>query len=346
MEKRIFSEETVEKTEQHQPKQEFNDAEIRLDDEPKEVQAELIIEETFKPSRFWLRLFLTALALFGVATIAQSIQWLIDTWQANQWIYFAFAVAFFGVSLAGVGAVVNEWRKLRWLRKHHYNQQVSQQLLLETTETSGQKATEFCQSVLKNLTQTPRVQQSAQRWQSQLDEAYNSKEVLYLFSENVLVPIDNQVKKLISKNAVENAVIVAVSPLALVDILMVAWRNIALVNQITKAYGMELGYISRLKLFRMVMTNMVFAGATEIASDVGLDFFSQNLTARLSVRAAQGIGVGLLTARLGIKAMEFCRPVTFQANERPKISAVRQELIGVLKERIFSKSSEKESEKV
>lgn len=33
------------------------------------------------------------------------------------------------------------------------------------------------------------------------------------------------------------------------------------------------------------------------------------MTAKLSVRAAQGIGVGLLTARLGIKAMEFCRPL-------------------------------------
>lgn len=340
MEKRIFTEEIVEKDEKHQPKQEFSNADIQLDEEPKAVEAELIIEESLKPSRFWLRLFLAALALFGVATIAQSVQWLIDTWQANQWIYLAFAVAFFGISLAGVGAIINEWRKLRWLRKHNYNQQVSQQLLLETVDTSGEKAREFCKLVAKNLAQTPMVQQAEQRWQSQLDEAYNSKEVLYLFSENVLSPIDNQVKKMISKNAAENAIIVAVSPLALVDILMVAWRNIALVNKITKAYGMELGYISRLKLFRMVMTNMVFAGATEIASDVGLDFFSQNLTARLSVRAAQGIGMGLLTARLGIKAMEFCRPVVFQQNERPKLSVVRQELIGVLKEQMFSKSRE------
>ncbi|MDG6784421.1 TIGR01620 family protein [Glaesserella parasuis] len=340
MEKRIFTEEIVEKDEKHQPKQEFSDADIQLDEDPKAVEAELIIEESLKPSCFWLRLFLAALALFGVATIAQSVQWLIDTWQANQWIYFAFAVAFFGISLTGVGAIINEWRKLRWLRKHHYHQQVSQQLLLETADTSGEKAREFCKLVVKNLAQTPMVQQAEQRWQSQLDEAYNSKEVLYLFSENVLSPIDNQVKKMISKNAAENAIIVAVSPLALVDILMVAWRNIALVNKITKAYGMELGYISRLKLFRMVMTNMVFAGATEIACDVGLDFFSQNLTARLSVRAAQGIGMGLLTARLGIKAMEFCRPVVFQQNERPKLSVVRQELLGVLKEQMFSKSRE------
>jgi putative membrane protein len=35
-----------------------------------------------------------------------------------------------------------------------------------------------------------------------------------------------------------------------------------------------------------------------------MDWMSQDLAARLSARAAQGIGAGLLTARLGIKAME------------------------------------------
>lgn len=147
---------------------------------------------------------------------------------------------------------------------------------------------------------------------------------------------------MISRNAAENAVIVAVSPLAVIDVLLMAARNIVLVNKITKAYGMELGYISRLKLFKMVLKNMVFAGATEIATDVGMDFFSQNLTAKLSLRAAQGIGVGLLTARLGIKAMEFCRPVAFQANERPRISAIRQELLTSVKNTVFAKTETKE----
>lgn len=345
MQKQIFNEEEPITTEQHQPKQEFSDAEITIEPEAKEVEAELIIEESLKPSRFWVRLLLAALILFGLAIFAQSIQWLIDTFQARQWIYFAFAVAFFGVSLTGIGAIFSEWRKLVWLRKHHQHQQISQQLWLENA-TTGQISTEFCKSALANLHKTPTLVQAEKRWLSQLDDAYNSHEVLTLFSHTVLQPIDKQVKKMISQNAAENAVIVAISPLAIVDVLMIAWRNIALVNKITRAYGMELGYFSRLRLFRMVLTNMVFAGATEIATDMGSEFFSQNLTAKISMRAAQGIGVGLLTARLGIKAMEFCRPVAFTKNERPKLSVVRQELLGVLKERVFSKSTEKERETV
>ncbi|EXI62974.1 membrane protein [Mannheimia granulomatis] len=347
MTKQIFNESEVIHSEKIEPKQEFDINEVIVEDEAKQVEAELIIEESLKPSRFWIRVLLATLILFSVAVIAQSIQWLMDTFQRKEWIYFAFSIVFFIVSLTGIVAVISEWRKLVYLRKHQQNQQTSRQLLLENLPSNdGEQAVKFCENIANNLKSLPSVAQSEKRWRGQLNEAYNAKEVLYLFSENVLKPIDKEVKRMISKNAAENAVIVAVSPLAIVDVLLMAARNIALVNKITRAYGMELGYISRLKLFRMVLSNMVFAGATEIATDVGMDFFSQNLTAKLSLRAAQGIGVGLLTARLGIKAMEFCRPIAFQANERPKISAIRQELLTSMKDRVFSKSEIREKERV
>lgn len=347
MKKQIFNEEEQITTQTIEPKQEFDINQVLVEEEIKEVEAELIIEESLKPSRFWIRVLLATLVLFGVAVMAQSVQWLIDTFEQKEWIYFAFSIVFFIFSLTGVVALISEWRKLVYLRKHQQNQQISQQLLLENLPSNdGEQAVKFCEEIADRLSNVPSVVQSEQRWKSELNEAYNAKEVLYLFSENVLKPIDKQVKQMISRNAVENAVIVAVSPLAIVDVLLMAVRNIALVNKITRAYGMELGYISRLKLFKLVLNNMVFAGATEIVTDVGMDFFSQNLTAKLSLRAAQGIGVGLLTARLGIKAMEFCRPVAFQANEKPKISAIRQELLTSVKNTMFSKSEIKEKERV
>lgn len=346
MNKQIFSEEVV--AEQiYQPKQEFDEKDVVVEEDCPSDETELIIEESLKPSRFWVRVLLATLVLFGMAVIAQSIQWLIDTFQRKEWIYFAFSIVFFVISLSGIVAIIAEWRKLVYLRKHQQNQQTSQQLLLENLPSNdGEQAVKFCENIVNELKNLPSVAQSEKRWKSQLNEAYNAKEVLYLFSENVLKPIDKDVKRMISKNAAENAIIVSVSPLAIVDVLLMAARNIALVNKITRAYGMELGYISRLKLFRMVLTNMVFAGATEIATDMGMDFFSQNLTAKLSLRVAQGIGVGLLTARLGIKAMEFCRPIAFQANERPKISAIRQELLTLMKDSVFTKAEMKEKESI
>ena len=126
----------------------------------------------------------------------------------------------------------------------------------------------------------------------------------------------------------------------------IAWRNIRLVNQIARLYGIELGYVSRLRLLRMVLVNMAFAGATELIQDLGVNWLSQDLTAKLSARAAQGIGVGLLTARLGIKAMEFCRPLAFESNEKPRLSHIHKELLSHLGASIFENLNVKQKDKV
>lgn len=93
----------------------------------------------------------------------------------------------------------------------------------------------------------------------------------------------------------------------------IAWRNLRLINRIATLYGIELGYYSRLRLFKLVLLNIAFAGASELVREVGMDWMSQDLAARLSTRAAQGIGAGLLTARLGLKLWSFaarCRGLT------------------------------------
>lgn len=41
--------------------------------------------------------------------------------------------------------------------------------------------------------------------------------------------------------AAESAVIVAISPLAVVDMFFIAWRNLRLMNKIAEIYGIELG---------------------------------------------------------------------------------------------------------
>lgn len=339
--KQIFSEESPKESFEFQPKQTFDEAQFTVEPEIENVEAELIIEESLKPPRFWLRLFMFGFVLFLVAAVAQSVQYVIDSWLQNRWIELLFAVALLGVSSAGVGVLIREWRTLIWLRKHQQQQLESQQLL-QNPDASGEKVQQFCQNILQKLPHQAWLNQAQTQWQQELDEGHNAKEVLYLFNENILSPLDEQVKKLISVSAVQNAVIVAASPLAIVDMLFVVWRNFRLINQITQAYGMQLGYFSRLKLFRQVLINMVFAGATEVVTDLGADIFSKNLTAMLSMRVGQGLGVGLLTTRLGLKTMEFCRPIAFEAEQRPKLSLMRQQLLSAFKTQFTTILKQKE----
>lgn len=343
MEKQIFHTEQQEEQQTFSPKHTFEQEDLVIkQDREEEWQAEDLspqFEQVMQPKPRWWKKGLAASALFfGGAVIAQSVQWLIDTWQNQQWIYFSFAVASCSFVVLGISAILNEWRKLVKLKKRMLLQEESQSLLNQSavdfqqdfSPQESEKVQQLCQEIAKMMAISPQAPEFVQ-WQKHMNEGHSASETAYLFSQTVLKPVDNQAQKLISKNAIESAAIVAVSPLAIVDVFFIAWRNIRLINQLAKLYHIELGYISRLRLLRMVLLNMAFAGATEVIQDMGMDWLSQDVSAKFSARIAQGLGVGLLTARLGIKAMEFCRPLAFRKEEKPRLKHIQREMLLNLK---------------
>ncbi|MGF1094516.1 DUF697 domain-containing protein, partial [Klebsiella pneumoniae] len=48
--------------------------------------------------------------------------------------------------------------------------------------------------------------------------------------------------------------------------------------------------------------------------------------------ALSNLPIAAMTARLGIKAMELCRPLPWIADDKPRLGDFRRELIGQLKE--------------
>ncbi|MDG2942323.1 TIGR01620 family protein [Exercitatus varius] len=321
-----------------------------LDDENGEneqLEGELLtaqFERAIRPkSRWWKRAVIAVVILFLGATVAQSVQWLIDSWRANQWIYFAFSVV--GCSVVGLGltALGKEFLRLRKLRRHLALRAESAVEFKE--DFDADKAKELCEKIASSLdmdAQHPAVE----LWRKQLNDGLTAREVGELFTKNVLYPIDKKAKKLITRSAVESGIVVAVSPLAVVDMLFLAWRNTRLINRIANIYGIELGYWSRLRLMRMVLINMAFTGATELVQDIGLDWLSQDITAKLSGRIGQGLGVGLLTARLGLKTMEFCRPLAFNKEDKPRLSHIHRELLSGLKNVVLKSAKNREKQNV
>lgn len=89
-----------------------------------------------------------------------------------------------------------------------------------------------------------------------------------LYAQLVQPVLDAQARREISRSAAESTLMIAVSPLALVDMAFIAWRNLRLINRIATLYGIELGYYSRLRLFRLVLLNIAFAGASELVREV------------------------------------------------------------------------------
>ncbi len=309
-----------------------------IDERPEdEGVAEAAVDAALRPKRsLWRKMVMGGLALFGASVVGQGVQWTMNAWQTQDWVALGGCAAGALIVGAGVGSVVTEWRRLWRLRQRAHERDEARELLHSHSVGKGRA---FCEK----LAQQAGIDQShpaLQRWYAAIHETQNDREIVGLYAHLVQPVLDAQARREISRFAAESTLMIAVSPLALVDMAFIAWRNLRLINRIATLYGIELGYYSRLRLFRLVLLNIAFAGASELVREVGMDWMSQDLAARLSTRAAQGIGAGILTARLGIKAMELCRPLPWIDNDKPRLGDFRRQLIGQLKETLQkSKSS-------
>ena len=195
MTKQIFTQSQQPEEEEILPKQEFYNVETTIDNEP--LEGELLdeqFEQIVKPkSSGWkTALKLTALLFLG-ATVAQSVQWIWDSYQNQQWIYLAFALVSFVVVLFGLSEIIAEWRRLVKLKKRLNLQEQSQRLIGESavknhqvfSEQDSEKGKALCLSIADTLkldSQHPSIVQ----WEKQLNESYSAREVTHLFSKTVL----------------------------------------------------------------------------------------------------------------------------------------------------------------
>jgi len=298
------------------------------DEQQEECEAEAVLNRALKPRRsLWGKIVRLGVAVLGISVVAQGVQWVHEAWIQQDWVALGACTAGGLIILAGVGSVATEWRRLYRLRQRADERDEARELMHSHGLGQGRA---FCEKLAAQAG-LDNSHPALQRWKASLHETQNDREVVELYARLVQPVLDAQARREISHSAAESALMIAVSPLALVDMAFIAWRNLRLVNRIAVLYGIELGYYSRIRLFRLVLLNMAFAGASELVREVGMDWMSQDLAARLSARAAQGIGAGLLTARLGIKTMELCRPLPWLDGDKPKLGDFRRELIGKLK---------------
>lgn len=268
--------------------------------------------------RWGLLTLLTGGVTLGVAELALRLP---DALLGGDWLSGGWHLLGLVAIALGAGALLREAWRLRRLRRHDQ----LRQRLAALPQVNAQAALDLAQVLKQQLG----LDDDHPHWQAFLaarEPHHGGAEVQQLLAHHLLAPRDRQARRMISRMAGETAVMVAVSPLTLVDMALVAWRNLAMVDRICRLYGLELGYASRLRLLRNVLYNMAFAGATEMASEAGVELLSLNLAGRLSTRAGQGLGVGLLTAHLGLRTQRLTRPLVFADGEAPRMGDLRREL--------------------
>ena len=97
-----------------------------------------------------------------------------------------------------------------------------------------------------------------------------------------------------------------------------------MIRRIAEIYGGRSGTLGSWRLLRAVMTHLVATGAVAMGDDMLGSVLGGNLLARLSRRFGEGVVNGALTARVGLAAMEVCRPMPFSDGRRPRVTSIIQ----------------------
>ncbi len=292
-------------------------------------------------SRWLWRIMLT---LLTVVIGVETVDFFINGFSQSPILTSLYGIIFTCLLALASSSLLSEWSTLRQFKRRQTLKQQAQQLLLQTKQATEYKTkqainvADFCQQITDNLP-CDLISEQEQNWQEALNGEYSSNELLQLYSRLVLTKVDEKAMREVAKFSTESVVLVALSPVALIDMLIMLWRNLRMINKVAGLYGLKLGYWSRIKLIRQVFVNMVYAGSSELITDFGTDMIGADLLGKLSGRLAQGLGAGMLTARLGVKTMQLCRPIPF--DDKPKLGHVRKEMLTTIKSLLSKNASKK-----
>ena len=144
--------------------------------------------------------------------------------------------------------------------------------------------------------------------------------LIHLAERSLLEPLDAAARREIEAAARTVAGATALIPLALVDVLAAASMNLRMIRRIAETYGAHAGFFGSWRLLRAVATHLLATGAVAVGDDTISSVLGGSVLARVSRRFGEGVVNGALTARVGIAAMEVCRPLPFAALPRPRVT--------------------------
>jgi putative membrane protein len=294
---------------------------------PPSPSATVVPEPADRPRpRPWVRLFFGAGATLLIALLGlEAYDLLAGLFERSPLVGTGFALL---IALVAAGAIGVLWRELADLRRLDRAEQLREagERLLPS-EVHGQ-----ADAYIARLEQLYRgradLAGTVERFHHQTSDALSDGEQVRLFARTVLAPLDRQGRRLVIRGARDIGALTALSPLGILDGLIVLWRTLSMLRAIAALYGVRPGAAASIRLLRRTLAHVLAAGVGELLSDAAIEAAGASLLSVLSARAGQGAVHGLLAARLGLAALQICRPLPFLEGDLPSMKQLRAELLG------------------
>lgn len=155
--------------------------------------------------------------------------------------------------------------------------------------------------------------------------------LLRLTEAEVMAPLDAAALREVEGAARQVATVTALVPLALADVATALFANLRMIRRVAEVYGGRSGTLGSWRLMRRVFGHLLATGAVALADDLVGSVAGGGILSKLSRRFGEGVVNGALTARVGLAAMELCRPMPFAALPRPGVTqTVSRALAGMI----------------
>lgn len=269
---------------------------------------------------FWCALGSLTLLAIGVA-VASLIADLFDHSQQLGWLGLALAIA---ATVSLLVIVVREIISLLQLAKVEKLRNRAAEITISDNRT-GARA--LAQELLVLTRRMPQLARSRVQLEGHLKEIIDGSDMVRLAERELMTPLDQQARKLISVAATRVSIVTALSPRALIDILFVFGTALSLVRQIAFLYGVRPGTLGLGRLMRHAVTNLMMTGGLATSDSLFQQMLGHSVTAKVSARLGEGVLNGLLTARFGLAAIDVIRPLPFDALPRPTLRDLMSEVL-------------------
>lgn len=279
-----------------------------------------------KPRRFrWGTLFWSAAGALVSLAFGLAVNRLIeDLFARSQMLGYAGLALAVVAGFALIVIVLREtWSLFRLARIEKLHARAAD-VLISDDRKEGEAIAHSMLALTKSM---PNLAQARASLTGHLEAIIDGADLVRLTERELLASLDLEARRIVSNAAKRVSLVTAVSPRAAVDLAFVFVTALGMIRRLAMLYGGRPGTLGLLRLVRETISHLALTGGMAAGDSLIQQVFGHSVAAKLSARLGEGVLNGLLTARLGLAAIEVTRPLPFAALPKPGVRDLAVEFL-------------------
>lgn len=300
---------------------------VRVTPEPESFDLPVPVPPRVPPrKRFpWGTVFWTALGGLVVLGAGLAVTALIEDLYAR-----ATWLGTLGTALAGIAAIaliviaikeISSLLRLRAIEVLRFRAEAA------IASDDREQARDVVRQIAGIAAQTPALARDRRELETHLTEIIDGADLVRLAERKLMTPLDAEACRVVARTAKRVSLVTAVSPRAAVDMIFVFVAALGMIRRLAVLYGGRPGLLGLIRLVRHIIAHLAFTGGLAAGDSLIQQMLGHGVAAKLSARLGEGVLNGLLTARLGLAAIDVARPLPFAALPKPALSDIAGDLL-------------------